>query len=228
MKKIVIIFIITFLYGALDVSAQKYLTTSCEKVILYRTPYPDTNYKAILYTLIKYYKQFVPITCEVDCIFVDAEDSIFFDKKEYDKMKFDKFMVFANKKVSSLPNWNLNGFNKFKKSKTDSLKYDFNNDIDSADILISFKKNKVKNNKFNVVKNLCQVYEINNAFGILSYELIGNESSSVIKLCLTSYIKVKEMGMITMVFAIYNNKEDLIWLKDTSKSWSKAILDANK
>ncbi len=228
MKKIVFVFLFLFVFGASYTSAQKYITSKSSNVLVDKMPYPDTSYYGNFFTLKMHYKQFIPENCDVDCIFLDSIDNSIFELKEYDNIKFNRFMVLGYKKNEIRPNWHLKDFNKFKGIKTDTLKYNYYKDIDTTDFIIGLKKSKLKLNKFNVIKNLCKVYDLDTAFGILSYKLEGTETKSAIKLCITSYIKIKKKGIITMVFATYNRKEDLIWLKETSESWSKAIIEINR
>ena len=224
MKKIALVLTV-FLFCTIITHAQLYPGDLCIKGVCFYVPIPVKEYVWEWGSLIKFYREFVPAACVIENSIIDSSDYKIMLQRDFDNLKLERFMTVGHKDNDLKPKWNFTDFNKFIDSKTDTLIYSIDKVIDSTKLFTGIKKSKIKLNKFNVVKNLCTVYAKDSTFGVLSYELKGVEKSSYIKLCVTNYIKIKKKLIIFMVFAIYNNKDDIIWLKETSENWIKAFLE---
>ncbi len=225
MKKITLLLTV-FLFCTITTRAQLYPGDLHVKDTWFYVPIPVKEYVWDWGSYIKFYREFVPVGCVIQNSILDSFDYKKYLQKDFDNMNLERFMAVGYKDNDLKPKWNFTDFNKFMDSKTDILIYSIDKVIDSTKLFTGIKKSKIKLNKFNVVRNLCTVYAKDSTFGVLSYELKGDEKSSYIKLCVTNYIKIKKKLIIFMVFAIYNNKDDIIWLKETSENWIKAFLEA--
>lgn len=72
------------------------------------------------------------------------------------------------------------------------------------------------------------IYDIDNAYGILSFDMYPFLIYKDIYVSVYSTLRLKDKCINTNISIKYTNNKDIIWLKNFSEAWAKAILEANK
>lgn len=228
MKKIVFVIIIAILYGALDVSAQKDYATVVYNNLTCKLPIPYTGFKTIPGDFKPDFDSLRPTDGMTYYYYLDVYDYNEYTEADEPEYKFEKFMSIGFKLDGKTKAWQINDFNSYMKSLSDSLNTDLTQIMDSVKSYYSIPKGKLLYSDLDKPKKLGCLYKMKDAFGIISAEYSVSEINPVKMMCVVNHVIFKRKICYAIMYCIYSSPEDIRWLKDASEAWAKRILELNK
>jgi len=228
MKKIVFVALMAIVFAACSQSTKNDLTICNVGGVEIILPKPGKAFKSIDASKLSNDFNYIKLGNNILCVFIDSSEFIKSNDKSYninelityafimidkDKEKTDCTSEYFKKYIDDIVNDNNRLIlDIFKKENPDS------NDI----------KNFIANSKGEGVFPICNLFNTNNSYGMLSLNMgrEGNEySSSIIVL---NAFRIRNRMLVVMIFKKYESYNTIKWLTNTSEAWAKAILDANK
>jgi len=228
MKKIVYVLLIAVLFIACKQAFKDYNGNINVGGVEIKIPSPGIEYRDMLNNPNIHVQAFGANTVNILCMFTDTtehKNNINGEKNSILKHRNINIEII---KVTESIEYKENEFIKIKKEQIDLYKRDINQIIEIADSLLNdnSKANSVKD--FDNLINLGCINDTLNTYGIMQFKEIKVKKEYRKILTVINSIRVKNRSLHTRISTDFYNNDDLKWIIEISKTFSKAILDANK
>ena len=228
MKKIVFVILIVIVFGGLNVSAQKNMNVVEVDTTNINIPLPSNEFHEIGENSREQFKSFVQSFDKLLCFYFDSSDYSISIYKDIDSIILDKYIL-----IESPPQSERNDIREERILKFDNTIIEMNiaaikHEIDSINKILEDTKLIVNYDDYNSIGTDGYFYQIKDAGGKYVYEIVNKYSKNYKSLSTINAIIVKKKILYFEVYCEYKDIESIIWITDISKSWAKAILEANK
>ena len=228
MKKIVFVFLMVIVFGGLHVSAQQNITVVDVGGVNINIPTPSKEYIEVGNNLRDTLSSIVRDTDKLLCFYVESPEYKKYVNNSHDSLNMDKY-IFIYSSIQSIRNdFSENRILMFNKNIIETNISVVKNGVDSLNKILVDSNLLVSYNNYNSIHTKGIFYHIKDAGGEFKYAIENRFSKNYKSLSTFNSIIVKKKLLYFEVYCEYKDYESIKWITETSESWAKAILDANK